>query len=140
MAKLSIKDLALSGKRVVMRVDFNVPMKEGLRNLIYIAQRKVYLCKWKNLLKLVPQALKKDGKITNNQRIAAAVPTIQFALDQGATSVVLMSHLGRPDGRKQAKFSLAPVAEELKALLKRDVTFVDDCVSAQALEATASPG
>ena len=139
MAKLSIKDLALSGKRVVMRVDFNVPMKEGLRNLIFTAQRKVYLCT-KNLLKLVPQALIKDGKITNNQRIAAAVPTIQFALDQGATSVVLMSHLGRPDGRKQAKFSLAPVAAELKALLKREVTFVDDCVSAQALGATASPG
>ena len=139
MAKLSIKDLALSGKRVVMRVDFNVPMKEGLRNLIFTAQRKVYLCT-KNLLKLVPQALIKDGKITNNQRIAAAVPTIQFALDHGATSVVLMSHLGRPDGRKQAKFSLAPVAEELKALLKREVTFVDDCVSAQALGATASPG
>jgi len=68
------------------------------------------------------------------------VPTIQFALDQGATSVVLISHLGRPDGRKQSRYSLAPVAEELKALLKRDVTFIDDCVSAQALEATASPG
>ncbi|CAG5105180.1 Oidioi.mRNA.OKI2018_I69.chr1.g1905.t1.cds [Oikopleura dioica] len=107
MAKLSTKDLALSGKRVVMRVDFNVPMKEG--------------------------------KITNNQRIAAAVPTIQYALDQGATSVVLMSHLGRPDGRKQAKFTLAPVAEELKALLNRDVQFIDDCVSSQALEATAAP-
>jgi phosphoglycerate kinase len=51
-----------------------------------------------------------------------------------------MSHLGRPDGRKQAKFSLAPVADELKALLTREVTFVGDCVSPQALEATASPG
>ena len=87
-----------------------------------------------------PHVFSQEGKITNNQRIAAAVPTIQYALDQGATSVVLMSHLGRPDGRKQAKFTLAPVAEELKALLKRDVQFIDDCVSSQALEATAAPG
>ena len=82
--KLSISDLDLKGKRVLIRVDFNVPLK--------------------------------DGKITNNARIAAALPTIKLALDQGA-SVVLMSHLGRPDGEKIAKYSMKPVAEELEKLL-----------------------
>jgi len=82
----SIRDLNLAGKRVLMRVDFNVP------------QDKV------------------TGAITNTQRITAALPTIQHALDQGA-SVVLMSHLGRPDGQRIAKFSLKPVAVELEKLL-----------------------
>ena len=87
MAKFkSIRDLQLSGKRVLMRVDFNVP------------QDKV------------------TGAITNTARITAALPTIQYALEQGA-SVVLMSHLGRPDGQRIAKFSLAPVAAELGKLL-----------------------
>nr|CAX71716.1 phosphoglycerate kinase [Schistosoma japonicum] len=66
LSKLSISDVDLKGKRVLIRVDFNVPMK--------------------------------DGKVTNTQRIAAAIPTIKYALDKGAKSVVLMSHLGRPDG------------------------------------------
>lgn len=61
----------------------------------------------------------KDGKITNNQRIVAALDTINYALEKGAKSVVLGSHLGRPDGTKNLKYSLAPVAEELKSLLKR---------------------
>ena len=78
MAKLSIRNLDLSGKRVLIRVDFNVPQD------------------------------KTTGAITNNQRIVAALPTIQHALKQGA-SVILMSHLGRPDGQKIAKFSLQPV-------------------------------
>jgi len=105
--KLSIRDVDLKGKRVVMRVDFNVPMK--------------------------------DGAITNNQRITAAVPTIQFALDNGAKSIVLMSHLGRPDGRKQEKFTLAPVATELQSVLGRNVQFVNDCASDEAIQATANP-
>src|SRR6201992_1405838 len=108
MAKLSIDKLALSGKRVLMRVDFNVP------------QDKV------------------TGAITNTQRISAALPTIQYALDQGA-SVVLMSHLGRPDGQKVAKFSLRPVAEELAKLLNQPVKFLDDCVG-PAVEAACAPG
>jgi len=90
-----------------MRVDFNVPMK--------------------------------DGKITNNQRIAAAVPTIKYALDNGAKSVVLMSHLGRPEGRVQPKFSLAPVATELSNLIGQPVTFIKDCASDEAVDATKSP-
>ena len=93
----SIRDLDLSGKRVLMRVDFNVP------------QDKV------------------TGAITNTQRISAALPTIQYALDKGA-SVVLMSHLGRPDGRKIEKFSLKPVAAALEKLLGRPVGFADDCI------------
>jgi phosphoglycerate kinase len=87
--KLSIDQLVLTGKRVLIRVDFNVPMK--------------------------------NGAITNNQRIVAALPTVQYALDNGAKSVVLMSHLGRPDGQVVEKYSLKPVAEAVKQLLKKDV-------------------
>lgn len=105
--KLSIDLLNLAGKRVLVRVDFNVPMK--------------------------------DGKITNNQRIVAALDTVKYALDKGAKSVVLMSHLGRPDGSKNLKYSLKPVAEELKTLLKKDVTFLDDCVGPKVEEACANP-
>ncbi|MFZ9838413.1 MAG: phosphoglycerate kinase [Opitutaceae bacterium] len=104
----SIRDLNLAGRRVLMRVDFNVP------------QDKV------------------TGAITNNQRIAAALPTIQHALAQGA-AVVLMSHLGRPDGQRVAKFSLRPVAAELEQLLGRPVRFLDDCVG-PAVEAACAPG
>jgi len=111
MPKLSIDKVALSGKRVVMRVDFNVPQD------------------------------KKTGAITNTQRIAAAIPTIQYALDQGA-SVVLLSHLGRPDGEKKAKFSLKPIAEKLQELLKKPVQFVEDCVGpvAEGAAAALKPG
>jgi len=104
----SIRDLDLSGKRVLMRVDFNVPQD------------------------------KSTGAITNNQRIVAALPTIKFALEHGA-AVVLMSHLGRPDGQKIAKFSLKPVAAELGKLLGKPVTFLDDCVG-PAVEAACAPG
>ncbi len=71
-----------------------------------------------------------DKKVTNTQRIAGALPTIQYALDHGARAVVLMSHLGRPDGHVNAKYSLRPVVAELERLLGggRPVTFLDDCV------------
>uniref|UniRef100_A0A1B6CFY2 Phosphoglycerate kinase n=1 Tax=Clastoptera arizonana TaxID=38151 RepID=A0A1B6CFY2_9HEMI len=105
--KLSIDQLNLSGKRVFIRVDFNVPLK--------------------------------DGKITNNQRIVAALDTINYALKNGATSVVLGSHLGRPDGNKNLKYTLAPVAEELKSLLKRDVVFLPDCVGPETEKACSGP-
>ena len=104
----TLRDLPLAGKRLLMRVDFNVP------------QDKATL------------------EITNNQRIVAALPTIRFALDQGA-AVVLMSHLGRPDGQRVARFSLRPVAAELQRLLGRPVTFLDDCVG-PAVEAACAPG
>lgn len=107
MAKLSIDQVALAGKRVLMRVDFNVPQD------------------------------KKTGAITNTQRIAAALPTIQYALDQGA-AVVLMSHLGRPDGEKKAKYSLKPVAEKLQELIKKPVKFLPDCIGAEVEAACAA--
>ncbi|TPX72299.1 phosphoglycerate kinase [Spizellomyces sp. 'palustris'] len=108
--KLGIQDVDLSGKRVLIRVDFNVPFA--------------------------------NGKISNNQRITAALPTIKYALEKGAKSVVLMSHLGRPDGKVVSKYSLKPVAEEVGKLLGRPVTFLDDCVGPKVEEhcAKASNG
>jgi phosphoglycerate kinase len=107
----TIRDLDLTGKRVLMRVDFNVPQD------------------------------KTTGAITNTQRIAAALPSIKYALEKGA-SVVLMSHLGRPDGQKIAKFSLKPVATELEKLLGSPVGFATDCIGpAVETQATAlKPG
>lgn len=81
----------------------------------------------------------KDGKITNDQRIVEALPTVRYALDHGARSVVLMSHLGRPDGRVVAKDSLKPVAEALRTLLAREVIFLDDCVGPAVEAACANP-
>ncbi|MSU19155.1 MAG: phosphoglycerate kinase [Lacunisphaera sp.] len=83
----------------------------------------------------VPQD-KVTGVITHNQRIVAALPTIKHALAQGA-AVVLMSHLGRPDGQKIAKFSLRPIAVELERLLGQPVKFLDDCVG-PAIEAACA--
>jgi phosphoglycerate kinase len=108
----SIRDLSLAGKRVFMRVDFNVPQDKA------------------------------TGAITNNQRIVAALPTIKYALEQGASVVLAMSHLGRPDGKKIAKFSLKPVAAELEKLLGKPVAFLDDCVgpAVEAACAKLAPG
>lgn len=81
----------------------------------------------------------KEGKITSNQRIVAALDSIKYALEKGAKSVVLASHLGRPDGNKNAKYTLAPVAEEMKKLLGRDVTFLNDCIGAEVEAACKDP-
>ncbi|XP_017047381.1 phosphoglycerate kinase [Drosophila ficusphila] len=105
--KLSLKNVDVAGKKIFMRVDFNVPMK--------------------------------DGKITNNQRIVAALPSINFVLDKKCKSLVLASHLGRPDGKKDKKFSLEPVAKELEKLLGKPVCFLDDCVGDQTIEALKDP-
>lgn len=109
MNKKTIRDISLSGKRVLMRVDFNVPQD------------------------------KTTGAITNTQRIEAALPTIRYALDQGARAVILMSHLGRPDGKPNPKYSLRPVADKLAELLGKPVTFLPDCVGAEVEAACASP-
>ena len=95
MNKKTVKDIDLKGKRVLMRVDFNVPMA--------------------------------DGKVTDDKRIKASLPTIQYVLDQGA-SVILMSHLGRPKGGPDPEFSLKAAAEVLSGHLKRPVQMATDCV------------
>lgn len=81
----------------------------------------------------------KDGKITNNQRIVAALDTVKYALEKRAKSIVLMSHLGRPDGNKNLKYTLKPVAVELKTLLGKDILFLDDCVGPAVEAACADP-
>jgi phosphoglycerate kinase len=105
--KKSITAVPLKGRRVVMRVDFNVPQD------------------------------KETGEITNPARIVAALPTIKYILEQGA-SVVLMSHLGRPDGKRVEKFSLKPVAKKLEELLDKPVKFLSDCVGPEVEAACAA--
>ncbi|MFZ4984141.1 MAG: phosphoglycerate kinase [Blastocatellia bacterium] len=99
MAKLSIRDLDLSGKKVFIRVDFNVPIE--------------------------------DGRVTDDTRITSAIPTIQYAIDKGAR-VILASHLGRPKGQRNLKYTLRPVAEHLARLLGRPIAFAADCVGDEA--------
>lgn len=109
MAKPTVKDLDLSGKRVLMRVDFNVPLDE-----------------------------QSDGtlKITDDTRIRAAVPTIQHLTEAGAKTI-LCSHLGRPKGQRVPQMTLAPVAAKLETILGHPVMFVDDCVGEEVEEAVA---
>ena len=93
MSYLSIRDLSLDGKRVFIRVDFNVPLQKNDKG---------------------------DMEITSDKRIRASLPTIQFALDHGA-GVILASHLGRPKGKPNPEMSLKPVAARLEELLRRPV-------------------
>lgn len=81
----------------------------------------------------------KNGKITNNQRIVASLPTIKYALEKQAKSVVLMSHLGRPDGHVDLKYTLKPVADELTTLLNRPIKFLDGCVGEKIEAECANP-
>eukprot|EP00985_Skeletonema_marinoi_P007447 scaffold3278_cov137-Skeletonema_marinoi.AAC.4 len=107
--KQTVNDIDFTGKRVLMRVDFNVPQD------------------------------KKTGEITNTQRIVGAMPTINLVLEKGAKSVVLMSHLGRPNGNKNDKFTLKPVADKLGELMNKPVTFLSDCVGEEVETACADP-
>jgi phosphoglycerate kinase len=109
MNKKTIRDVALQGKRVLMRADFNVPL-EG-------------------------------DEVTDDTRIRAAMPTITYILEQGA-SLILMSHLGRPKGQVKPDLSLAPVAERLGALLDQSVTMAPDCVGdeVKAMAEDLQPG
>ena len=82
---------------------------------------------------------KSSGAITNNARIVAALPSIKYALEKKAKSVVLCSHLGRPDGRPNAKFTLKPVADELQKLLAKEIQFLNDCAGPEVESACADP-
>jgi phosphoglycerate kinase len=99
MAKLSVRDLDVKGKRVFMRVDYNVPLEE------------------------------KDGKmvVTDNTRIVETLPTLKLLIEKGA-KLILTAHLGRPKGKREATMSLRPVADKLHELLGKPVAFADDCI------------
>ena len=109
--KQTVKDIDIRGKRVLIRVDFNVPLDQA------------------------------SGAITDDTRIRESLQTIRYCLEQGA-SLVLVSHLGRPDGQRVSALSLRPVATRLGELLKRPVVFLDDCVGPQveARVKTLKPG
>src|ERR1700687_586014 len=109
MAKLTVKDLDVRGKRVLMRVDYNVPLEE------------------------------KDGKmvITDSTRIVETLPTLKLLIEKGGR-LILTAHLGRPKGKREATMSLAPVAVKLSELLGKPVKFVDDCIGEKVEQVVAA--
>jgi len=109
MSKLSIRDLDLKGKRLFIRVDFNVPLAAG------------------------------GQEITSDKRIKASLPTIQYALEQGA-GLILASHLGRPKGKPNPEMSLKPVAKRLQELLGRPVKMAPDCIGPEVEALKPAPG
>lgn len=110
MDKKTVRDLDVAGKKVLVRVDFNVPLND-------------------------------KGEITDDTRITASLPTIQYLLEQNA-AVILMAHLGRPKGQVKPELSLAPVAKHLGKLLGKKILFAPDCVgeAAQAAASKLKPG
>jgi phosphoglycerate kinase len=109
MPKLSVRDLDLKGKRVFIRVDFNVPLAPG------------------------------GQEITSDKRIKASLPTIQYALEQGA-GLILASHLGRPKGKPNPEMSLKPAARRLEELLGRPVKMAPDCIGPEVEAMKPAPG
>ncbi len=109
MAKLTIRDLDVRGKRIFLRVDYNVPLEE------------------------------KDGQmiITDDTRIVATLPTLKLLMEKGG-KLILTAHLGRPKGKRDMTMSLKPVAVKLSALLGKPVTFVDDCIGDKVAQAVAA--
>src|SRR5664280_1330699 len=112
MPHLSIRDLDLNGKRVFIRVDFNVPLQKNEKG---------------------------DMEITSDKRIKASLPTIQYALEHGAV-VILASHLGRPKGKVNPEMSLQPAATRLQELLGRPVKMAPDCVGPEVEAMKPAPG
>merc|ERR1719265_1040930 len=108
--KLKLESVDVSGKRVFVRVDFNVPQDKS-----------------------------DPSKITNTQRIDAALPTVQYCLSKGCKSVVLASHLGRPDGNVVPNFSLAPVAKIVEEKLGKPVLFQHGCAGTEVEAACVNP-
>ena len=108
--RMTLRDLDVEGKRVLVRVDYNVPLGD-------------------------------DGKVSDDTRLVATLPTLRYLLEKGA-SLVLMSHLGRPKGKPDAKYTLAPVAQRLERLLRQPVPLAPDCVgeAAEAMARALKPG
>src|ERR1700689_1825690 len=107
MQKMTLRDINIKGKKVIIRADFNVPLDASFH-------------------------------ITDDRRITAALPTIQYALSNGASKVILMSHLGRPKGAGfEKEFSLSPAANRLQELLKEKVLLLNDCIGPAVKEAIA---
>ena len=100
--KKTIRDVDVKGKKVLVRVDYNVPIKEG--------------------------------KVTDDTRFQASLPTLNYLLDHGAT-LILCSHLGRPKGGPDPKYSMKPVADHLSGVLNKPVAFAEDCIGPKAEEA-----
>lgn len=103
--KKTIRDIDIHDKRVLVRVDYNVPLE--------------------------------DGKVASDYRISQSLPTLKYLLENNCR-IVLISHLGRPDGRPDKKYSLRPAADRLSELLKHEVLFADDCIGSQATQAVES--
>jgi len=103
VAKQTIRDIDIRGRKVLVRVDFNVPLDDR-------------------------------GRITDDSRIVKSLPTLQYAMDQGA-KLILTSHLGRPKGERKLSYSLKPVAVHLSGLIKKPVRFVDDCIGQETAKA-----
>ena len=112
MSYLSIRDLDLNGKKVFIRVDFNVPLVKNEKG---------------------------EMEISSDKRIKSSIPTIQYALDHGA-GVILASHLGRPKGKPNPEMSLRPVAARLAELLGRPVKMAPDCVGPEGEAMLPAPG